>query len=95
MQTYERYLKTMKAYNFVPTKRPLWESWQHLVVMNKLYLSLPIAPHRPEEIQVIETPKMFVVQSRRPGQSAWIVLSERMELEDAILDAVNWYPRRP
>lgn len=27
-QTYEQYLETMKAYNFYPMDRELWQDWQ-------------------------------------------------------------------
>jgi len=28
MQTYEEYLRTMKAYGFCPVSRELWQEWQ-------------------------------------------------------------------
>ena len=34
MQTYAEYLETMKAYNFRPMERELWQDWQDWHIEN-------------------------------------------------------------
>ena len=56
-------------------------------------LHLLITDYRPEEMRVVERGKRcFSVESKRRDRTNWVEQKAWGNLEDAILDCVNWYP---
>lgn len=54
-------------------------------------ITLEITETRPERLRVVKSGVWFLVQSNRPGESAWVTQKEHANQQDAVTDAETWY----